>query len=57
MIEFIRAQVEDCGRRIPPDPAGKYRKSLELEAVFRSEIVRIFFWWIPVNFLCGFPMK
>jgi hypothetical protein len=58
---FILAQDEDSGHHILQDPAGKMRKShripwettgnsSEMEAVFRPEVFRIFFRWIPVNF-------
>jgi len=58
-------QVDDFGDQIPRDSAGKILEShrilkenignrWNMEAVFRPETVRIFFRWIPANFLC-FP--
>jgi hypothetical protein len=45
-------QVDDSGYRIPRDPAGKHRKSLEHGSSIPTANCSVFFRWIPVNFLC-----
>ncbi len=48
---IINTQVDDSGQRIPRDPAGKHRKSLEHGSSIPTGNCPDFFGWIPVNFL------